>query len=127
MNQGTRSVLLMQKNHHRKSHAWAPLRSVTPLAPDNIFKLSNHWPQFKGIQIPGPSSKAFKSGAPAQKLSNPWPQLKLSNLWPQFKRFKIPGPSSKAFKSLAPAQKLSNLWPQFKSELPRSNTAAFKL
>ncbi len=26
MNQGTRWVLLMQKNRRRKSHAWAPLR-----------------------------------------------------------------------------------------------------
>ncbi len=25
MSQGTRWVLLMQKNRHRKSHAWAPL------------------------------------------------------------------------------------------------------
>ncbi len=26
MNQGTRWVLLMQKDRHQKSHAWAPLR-----------------------------------------------------------------------------------------------------
>jgi hypothetical protein len=26
MNQGTRWVLLMQKNRRRKSHAWAPLK-----------------------------------------------------------------------------------------------------
>jgi hypothetical protein len=29
MNQGTRWVILMQKNRHQKSHAWAPLRAVT--------------------------------------------------------------------------------------------------
>jgi hypothetical protein len=29
MNQGIRWVLLMQKNRHRKSHAWAPLGTVS--------------------------------------------------------------------------------------------------
>jgi hypothetical protein len=29
MNQGTRWVLLMQKIHHQKSHAWAPLNGST--------------------------------------------------------------------------------------------------
>jgi hypothetical protein len=28
MNQGTRWALLMQKNNHRKSHAWAPLSPI---------------------------------------------------------------------------------------------------
>jgi hypothetical protein len=28
MNQGTRWALLMQKNHRRKSHAWAPLKGI---------------------------------------------------------------------------------------------------
>jgi hypothetical protein len=31
MNQGTRWVLLMQKNRQRKSHAWAPLNGTSPL------------------------------------------------------------------------------------------------
>jgi hypothetical protein len=36
MNQGTRWALLMQKNHHQKSHAWAPLR----------YSFLHHIPQY---------------------------------------------------------------------------------
>jgi hypothetical protein len=38
MNQGTRWVLLMQKNRRRKSHAWAPLRSKEESNDVKVYK-----------------------------------------------------------------------------------------
>jgi hypothetical protein len=39
MNQGTRWALLVQKNRHRKSHAWAPLNmKVAKLVEENKLK-----------------------------------------------------------------------------------------
>jgi hypothetical protein len=51
MNQGTRWVLLMQKNRHRKSHAWAPLSGQC----NKIF-LSQ---VFHQTASPGPNRKVF--------------------------------------------------------------------
>ena len=46
MNQGTRRVLLMQKNRRRKSHAWAPLKGDRAFIEDVFevnYKLERFW------------------------------------------------------------------------------------
>jgi hypothetical protein len=52
MNQGTRWVLLMPKNRHQKSHAWAPIISLKKLFEVHDDKLTNKKNHFLKLKVP---------------------------------------------------------------------------